>query len=88
MGAGGWRAARLAMHIALGLAALTVTTTAVAILAGQSLWPRIFTHDARVVALTARVLPVLALSSVFDGFVSVFRGDLRSPQPCMPGHAC
>ena len=74
MGAGNWRCARLAVHIALALAALTVTSTSIAILAGRSLWPRIFTQDARVVALTAQVLPILALSSIFDGFVSVFRG--------------
>ena len=75
MGAGDGRAARLAVRLALCLAALTVTATSAAIWAGRSLWPRIFTHDPRVVALAARVLPILALSSVFDGFVSVFRGE-------------
>ena len=78
MGAGNYRAAQLSLRAALVMGLGTVLVTATAVFAGRSVWPRIFTKDSRIVALASSVLVILAVSSVFDGLMSIFRGVLSS----------
>lgn len=87
MGAGSYRAAQLSLRAALGMGLGTVLVTAVAVFAGRSVWPRIFTKDSRIVALASSVLVILAVSSVFDGLMSIFRGALTFCSPSLPSCA-
>ncbi len=74
MGAGNARAARLSLKAALGVGTATVFVTATAVFAGRSVWPKIFTPDSRIVALASSVLVILAVASIFDGIMCIFRG--------------
>ena len=81
MGAGNARAARLSLKAALGVGTATVFATATAVFAGRSVWPRIFTPDSRIVALASSVLVILAVASIFDGIMCIFRGVTLSIPP-------
>ncbi|CAL8464323.1 g3858 [Coccomyxa elongata] len=78
MGAGNARAARMSLKAALGVGTATVFVTATAVFAGRSLWPKIFTPDSRIVALASSVLVILAVASIFDGIMCIFRGAVTA----------
>ncbi len=77
--------ARLAAAVCLALGAATMVISALLFWLAPELLSRLFTPDARIVAMAASLLPIAALFQVFDGIqvvgVGVLRGaaDTRAP---------
>jgi MATE family multidrug resistance protein len=77
MGANRPADAKRTLNVALALGSLVAAVNVVLILSCRSWWGEVFSTDAAVVDLTARVIPVLALYFVFDGAQCILSGVLR-----------
>lgn len=67
------RAATLATLVTAAASLIVAATLA----AARSVWPRVFTSDAAVVAATARVMPLIAAAIVGDGTNGALAGVVR-----------
>ena len=79
--------AQLTIRVALLCAVGLFTLNAIAIFAVRSFWGEIFVKDLEVVAVVARMLPFLALYTIFDGLQCVLAGILRGAALAVPAAA-
>jgi Na+-driven multidrug efflux pump len=77
MGSGRWHNAQTTLGVALVLGAAVGGVSSAAIAGGRRLWPRAFIDDTEVVAVAARLLLIVAVSSFFDTFNCIFRGKQK-----------
>ncbi len=77
VGAGAVSRARLAAHAAGLLGAGFMTTTALLFRSAPHMLARLYTSDARLIAIAASFLPIAGLFQIFDGLQAVGGGVLR-----------
>ncbi|CAM6109887.1 unnamed protein product [Calypogeia fissa] len=77
LGAHNPRAAKSAMNVVLGLSTVQVTIIATCILLFGKLWIMAFSDEEEVIEYTSSAMPLLALSTVFDGIQGVLSGVAR-----------
>ncbi|RFU34510.1 hypothetical protein B7463_g1800, partial [Scytalidium lignicola] len=77
IGAGSTSLAKLSAVVAFVRTFVTAATNATLFFSLRNYLPRIFTHDAEVIALVARTLPLVAVMQLFDGLAAYCNGALR-----------
>ncbi len=85
LGAGEREQAQHAAHVAFGMGAATMAVCALIFLIGRHALPGLYTEDAAVLELAARVLPIAAAFQLFDGLQVVGSGILRGMGRTVPG---
>ncbi len=85
LGAGDRDEAQLAAHVAFGMGAGVMALCALIFLIGRHALPSLYTSDAAVLELSARVLPIAAAFQLFDGLQVVGSGVLRGMGRTVPG---
>lgn len=80
-------AAQTAIRAALVITVALFCINAVFIISVRSFWGEVFTSDADVIAMVARILPILAVYTVFDGIQCVLTGVMRGASLAMPAAA-
>jgi MATE family multidrug resistance protein len=87
LGDGRPAAARRTLRVALGATAVLVAANSAAIAAVRPCWGSVFTADADVVELSARLLPLVGAYTVFDGAQCVLAGVMRGAALAAPAAA-
>lgn len=85
LGAGHPRAARLATRVVVVLAVAVGVSEGVVMVLVRRLWGYAYSNEEEVVRYTARMMPLIAVSIVFDGLQSVLSGEnllLSTRQQC------
>jgi len=77
IGAQSPKSAKIAATTSLGLATAFAVLNSSILLILRNHLGNIFTHDARVIKLMARVIPILALFQIADGYAAIGAGVLR-----------
>lgn len=77
LGAGHPRAARLATRVVVLLALAVGVSEGVVMVLVRHLWGYAYSNEEEVVRYTARMMPLIAVSIVFDGLQSVLSGVVR-----------
>lgn len=77
LGAGQPRAARLAVRIAIFLAAAQGLLLCLTIVSMRNFWGYLYTNEVEVVKYIASVMPVLVISNFMDGIQAVLSGIAR-----------
>ncbi|MEO6710554.1 MAG: MATE family efflux transporter [Planctomycetota bacterium] len=85
LGAGEPEAAQRASRVAFCRGAGVMAVCALIFLVGRNLLPQLYTKDAAVLSLAARVLPIAAAFQLFDGLQVVGSGILRGMGRTLPG---
>ena len=80
-------AAQTAIRAALVITVALFCVNAVFIFSVRSFWGEVFTSDADVIAMVARILPILAVYTVFDGIQCILTGVMRGASLAMPAAA-
>lgn len=87
LGAGHPRAARLATRVVVLLALAVGVSEGVVMVLVRHLWGYAYSNEEEVVRYTARMMPLIAVSIVFDGLQSVLSGTLTCySEQCAPYH--
>ncbi|KAG6553330.1 hypothetical protein Mapa_005064 [Marchantia paleacea] len=69
--------ARGAVGVTLTLAIIEGIITAVGLYSMRFLWPRVYTHDTKVIKFVAAIVPVLSVMAVVDAFEGTLNGVAR-----------
>ncbi|KAI5059245.1 hypothetical protein GOP47_0025564 [Adiantum capillus-veneris] len=77
LGAGHPQTARKAVYVAVVLALSEALLVAVVILLVRNVWGGVYSSEREVVVAVASLMPLLALSTTFDGLQAVFSGVAR-----------
>lgn len=70
--------ARGAVGVTLTLAIIEGIITAVGLYSLRFLWPRVYTHDPKVIKFVAAIVPVLSVMAVVDAFEGTLNGACES----------
>lgn len=77
LGAGHPQTARKAVHVAVALAVSEALLVAVVLVLIRNVWGRVYSSEEEVVNSVASLMPLLGLSTIFDGLQAVFSGVAR-----------
>ncbi|KAL2558909.1 MATE efflux family protein [Forsythia ovata] len=77
LGAGRPQCARLAIHVAAGIAILEGAIIGSTTLLVRHVWGKLYSNDKEVIRYVAKLMPLLALSDFLDGFQCVLSGAAR-----------